>query len=120
MTEPRRWLESRHLARSDEGSRALATLERLAPEARAAIVTRGDELAVLSVGLAHAWLIAASAAHDELARDEAALINLFPDERLGRGLLVAALLECGFELPLKRHQHFGKPLAGERRWIRED
>jgi hypothetical protein len=83
MSEPHRWLESRHLARSEEGRRALAALKRLDAAARDAVVARGDELAVLSVGLAHAWLGAATRAYEELDRDEAAAWERSASELLG-------------------------------------
>jgi hypothetical protein len=60
MTTRPSWLESRHLGRRKEGRRALSALERLDSVTAQKLVDRGNELAEISVSLAHAWFIAAA------------------------------------------------------------
>jgi nitric oxide reductase NorD protein len=96
MTERRRWLESRHLRHAPDGRHALATLDTLDPAVRNGILDRGDALASISVGLAHAWLTAAVAARTALSpadadRWEAAVADLLGDGGAGRASATAFL-----------------------------
>ena len=59
MSKARSWLASRHLERTPEGARALASLSALDPTVRARILDYGDLLAEASVSLAHAYFTAA-------------------------------------------------------------
>jgi hypothetical protein len=69
MSKARSWLESRHLERNPEGARALASLAALEPAIRARVLDYGDFLACSSVSLAHAYFVAAVAAHRSPSRD---------------------------------------------------
>jgi hypothetical protein len=59
MGEARTWLESRHLGRSPEGAHALACFARLPASAAAAVLRDADELARVSVTLAHRFFVGA-------------------------------------------------------------
>lgn len=61
MSAPRSWLESRHLSRSERGTSAIAALDRLDPERRDEILATGDELAQISVTMAHGYFTGAVA-----------------------------------------------------------
>lgn len=59
MGEARTWLESRHLSRSPEGAHALRTFARLSDSAAAAVLSDTDQLARVSVTLAHRFFVGA-------------------------------------------------------------
>lgn len=99
MSESRSWLKSRHLARSDRGRVALEHFETLAPELREAILKSGDELAAVSVTMAHGFFAGAVA----LARSQHAE-QAGEWEQQGRQLLREAgagraIAQAWFSLP---------------------
>ncbi len=99
MNESRSWLKSRHLARSDRGRVALEHFDALAPELREAILKSGDELAAVSVTMAHGFFAGAVA----LARSQYAG-NADEWEQQGRLLLREAgagraIAQAWFSLP---------------------
>ena len=65
MADPRTWLESRHLGRSPEGAHALECFTHLPANAAAAVLKDADELARVSVTLAHRFFVGAVALQSE-------------------------------------------------------
>ena len=65
MGEARTWLESRHLGRSPEGAYALACFSRLPQDTADAILRDADQLACVSVTLAHRFFVGAVALQTE-------------------------------------------------------
>lgn len=59
MDTTRSWLESWHLGRSPEGTRALAGLAALEPARAEEVLAGGDAIAAISVTLAHRYFVAA-------------------------------------------------------------
>lgn len=59
MSERRSWLESRHLARTPGGKRALDALATIEAERREELLGRADSVAELSATLAHSYFVAA-------------------------------------------------------------
>jgi hypothetical protein len=96
MGEARTWLESRHLGRSPEGARALDCFARLPASAADAVLRDADELARVSVTLAHRFFVGAVSLQTERPDRYAWWSRLITDalatEAGGRSL-VQALLE---------------------------
>jgi len=95
MGEARTWLESRHLGGSPEGAHALAWFTRLPQETADAVLRDADQLAAVSVTLAHRFFVGAVSLQTEMPDRypwwSRLILDALAREAGGRALLQALL-----------------------------